>query len=290
MQTGQNGGAPRSVLDTALEVLETLSKSERRVAEEIISNPHRFAESSMATAARQSGVSEPTIRRVAHSLGFSGFKALQRALTQELAVGLPAALSEIDPNDEAAGVLVKVFDRILSSLSHLRAELDPTVLEKAVLALIEAKAVVCVGFGGARIVAEDAAIKLAILGVPVIVPTDTHALYSTIAQSAEGTLVFAFSNSGETRDTVRIVELAASRGFTIIALTGEAESNVANLATISIAAETPENTDLYAPSASRIAALAVIDTIAGMLAIGLSPEHWDRYTQMKVGLLGFKTS
>lgn len=278
-----------SVLDIAMAALPRLSKSERRVAEEIISNPHRFAEQSMARAAQQSSVSAPTVRRVAQSLGYPGFKALQRALTQELAVGLPAAFSEISAEDDLSSIVVKVFDRILTGLSRVRSDVSLPSLNQAVEALIRAQSAIFLGVGGSKVVALDASQKFAILRVPMLLPGDSHDYFMAISMAPPRTVVLAFSNSGETSDTVRLAQLARSRGLTLIAVTGEAESTLARDADISITAEVSENSDLYAPSASRMAALAVVDVLSAAVTVRLKSDHWEDFKHMKVGLLDYKT-
>lgn len=278
-----------SVLDSAVAALPNLSKSERRVAEQIVSDPHRFAEQSMARAAEEAGVSAPTVRRVAQSLGYPGFKALQRALTQELAVGLPAAFSEISSEDDLSSITVKIFDRILTGLSRVRAEVSLSSLNQAVEELIRAQSVIFLGVGGSKVIALDASQKFAILRVPLLLPGDSHDYFMAISMAPARTLVLAFSNSGETSDTVRLAQLARSRGLTVVAVTGEAESTLARDADISITAEVSENSDLYAPSASRMAALALVDVLAAAVTVRLKSDHWEDFKHMKVGLLEYKT-
>lgn len=110
-----------------------------------------------------------------------------------------------------------------------------------------------------------------------------------ISMAPARTLVLAFSNSGETSDTVRLAQLARSRGLTVVAVTGEAESTLARDADISITAEVSENSDLYAPSASRMAALALVDVLAAAVTVRLKSDHWEDFKHMKVGLLEYKT-
>lgn len=56
--------------------LDTLSKSERKVAEIILAAPAQAIHSSIATLAQQAAVSEPTVNRFCRSMETRGFPIL----------------------------------------------------------------------------------------------------------------------------------------------------------------------------------------------------------------------
>ena len=67
--------------------LDALSKSERKVAEQILAAPQQAMHSSIATLARAAEVSEPTVNRFCHRMGTRGFPDFKLRLAQSLAKG-----------------------------------------------------------------------------------------------------------------------------------------------------------------------------------------------------------
>lgn len=72
-----------------------LTPAERRVAEVVEGDPSAVAFGTVATLARQSGTSGPTVVRLATRLGFEGFGELQSAVQSELAAQLRPAAERI---------------------------------------------------------------------------------------------------------------------------------------------------------------------------------------------------
>ena len=86
----------QSMLDRISLHVDTLSRSERKVAEAILADPSAFTEYTMARAADVAGVSEPTVMRFALSMGCDGYQAFKIALAKSLALGMPVTFSAID--------------------------------------------------------------------------------------------------------------------------------------------------------------------------------------------------
>ena len=59
---------------------------------------------------------------------------------------------------------------------------------------------------------------------------------------------------------------------------------------IVILVETLENTNIYTPTISRIAALAVIDTLSTAVALRRGDDHIERFTEMKRQLRYLRTT
>lgn len=75
---------PNNLLE-ALESKQTkLSKSERKVAEVILSDPGKAIRSSIASLAKSAGVSEPTVNRFCRSMNCSGFPDFKLHLAQKI--------------------------------------------------------------------------------------------------------------------------------------------------------------------------------------------------------------
>lgn len=282
-------GEQSSLLDRISQRLHDVSPSERKVADLILRDPVSFTSLTMARAAEAAGVSEPTVMRLALSLGCDGFQSLKMALAQAVALGMPVTFSAIDSLDSVGAIARKVFDHSITSLDRARSALDVAKVEQAVELLVAAPSVVFVGFGGSSIIAVDGAGKFAVFGRPLLALSDPHQAFMAIATLPPQAVVIAISNSGRTAYTIRLAELAKSRGLPVIAITGTDEAPLFAIADVPIVVRTFEDTEIYTPTASRIAGLAVIDILSAAVAIRRGDEHREEFRAMKTAMLEFKT-
>ena len=95
-----------------------------------------------------------------------------------------------------------------------------------------------------------------------------------------GDVAFMISNTGTTRSIIEIARIARDNGATVICLTGS-ESPLTYYSDVALIVETLENTNMYTPTISRIAALVVIDILSTSVAMRRPEEQRARVQQMK---------
>jgi len=269
--------------------LTTLRTSERKVALLAANDPQMVVRSTMAAVAEAAGVSEPTVMRFATGLGFDGFQAFKLGLAQALALGMPVTHSALALDDDLPELASKIFDHTISSLDRARRYIDSNALADAVTALLNATAIVFVGFGASAIIAQDAEQKFALFGVPCSAPVDPHQQFMAVTMSDAGAVIVAISNTGRTTSVIRVASEAQKRGLTVIGLSGE-DSPLLKHCAVGIIVKTFEDTDIYTPTVSRLAGLVVVDILATAVAMKRGPVHLDRLRVMKEGLAGFRSN
>jgi RpiR family carbohydrate utilization transcriptional regulator len=259
---------------TLLELVTTrhdrLRPSERKVAGAVLANPIGAVDLNIAGLAAAAGVSEPTVVRFCAALGFEGYRAFKIALAQAVALGLPAENASIRRTDSAADLVAKVFQRTISSLDRARHGLDPTAVDLAINQLASASDLLFLGLGASGIVAQDALQRAALFGLPCAAPADAHIQYMAAALAKPGTVVIAISETAGTLETVRSAAAAKRAGAKVVALTGN-EGPLSALADIELRSPTFEDTELFTPTVSRLAALVVIDILASGVAMRRPP-------------------
>lgn len=268
--------------------MPSLRRSEKKVAELVASDPGFVVAGTMATVAEASGVSVPTVMRFSTALGYEGFNQFRMALAQSLALGLPATISTVSVNDSTGVMASKVFDHSISSLDRARRYLDEDEIGRAVDTIIGARSLIFAGLGASGIIAQDAAQKAPLFGVPCVVPSDPHQALMTVALASAGDVLVAISNTGETSSILELVDAARNAGATVIALTGEDDNTLARAADIALVVRTFEDTDMYTPTVSRLAALVMIDVLATAVSLRRGPGHAERLTSMKEQLVAFR--
>ena len=255
------------MLERVNQSLEMLRRSERKVADVVLADPHGVVQMTLAGLADAAKVSQPTIVRFANAIGCDGFHDFRIQLAQSVALGIPATQSVIDAGDDIATTVSKIFDFSITSLDHVRRHLDLRALDLAVAALSVVRArVVFIGLGASGIVAMDAEQKFPLFGVPCAAPVDTHQQFLAASISTPATVLVAISNTGRTISILDTVRVARDRGATVIAITG-GQSPLAELSSIALIVESLDNTDVYTPTISRLAQLVVVDTLATMVLL-----------------------
>lgn len=246
--------------------LDNLRRSERKVADVVLADPHAVVRMTLAELAEAVGVSQPTIVRFANAIGCDGFHDFRIALAQSVALGIPATQSVIEARDDTATTVSKIFDFSITSLDHVRRHLDLAALEAAAQALAAAERIVFIGLGASGIVAMDAEQKFPLFGAACSAPIDTHQQFLAASVSTPSTVLVAISNTGRTVSILDTVRVARERGATVVGITG-GPSPLAELSTVALVVESLDNTDVYTPTISRLAQLVVIDALATMVLL-----------------------
>lgn len=266
-----------------------LRPSERKVADAVLADPAGTVQLSMAALARLAGVSEPTVMRFCTGLGFEGFQSFRFALAQALAIGLPVTNAAISVDDPVADMATKIFGHTLSSLDRARRSLDPDALTAAVDVLVDADDLLFVGLGASGIVAQDARQQAVLFGVPCAAPIDLHQQFMAASMLRPGGVLVAISNTGRSRPILDITAQARQKGARVVAIVGS-PSPLMDLADVGVILRTFEDTDIYTPTVSRLAALVLVDVLATAIAVRRGPEHLDRLREMKEALTVFRRS
>jgi len=165
-------------------------------------------------------------------------------------------------------VLRETARRVLTieseAVAALAAKLDPK-FEDAVELLVACKGrVVVSGMGKSGIICQKIAATLSSTGTPAYFLHPAEAVHGDIGLLVPGDVVLVVSNSGETEELVRCLELVRRVGVPIIALTGRPGSTLARYADVhvDVAVEREACALDLAPTASTTAALAMGDALA----------------------------
>jgi RpiR family carbohydrate utilization transcriptional regulator len=237
------------------------SKSERKVAEVILANPQTAIHSSIATLAKMSGVSEPTVNRFCRRLDTKGYPDFKLHLAQSLANGTPYVNRHVEENDGPEEYTHKIFESTMAALEVARQSVDIATINRAVDLLTQAQKISFFGLGASASVAHDALNKFFRFNVPVIYFEDIIMQRMSCMNSGEGDVVVLISHTGRTKSLVEIAQIARGNDATVMGITSK-DSPLAKECSLVLSLEVPEDTDMYMPMASRIAQLILIDILA----------------------------
>jgi RpiR family transcriptional regulator, carbohydrate utilization regulator len=259
------------LLDSIRTQLDSLSKSERKVALAVLEHPAQTVSQNISALAKSAQVSEPTVVRFCRTLGYDGWHEFKLKLAQGLALALPGASEQPAEDDLAADLVNKICSRSINTLLDLRNNLNPQAIQRALDILARAAKIEFYGQGTSGIVAADAQHKFFRSGVPTVAYADPaiHSIAACLLHA--GDAVVAISQRGNNPALVRSAKLARKSGADVIVL-APSGTPLADMASVLIPIDLVFNTDPYTPISARLAYLVVIDVLAVGLALRRGPE------------------
>jgi RpiR family transcriptional regulator, carbohydrate utilization regulator len=273
-------GTTQNILEVTRTLRQALRKSERKVADLVLAQPRRLLTATLAETAVMAGVSQPTVIRFCVAIGCTGFQDLKLRLAHSLALGTPATHSVLLESDQPEAIVEKIFDYTISSLDWARHHLDKNALAEAIAVLEKARSIEFFGYGASGIVARDAQQKFPLFGVPCGAQVDTHQQIMVASMMQPGDVAVVISNTGRTRSVIEIARVAKASGARVIGITGSA-SPLVEECHVALVVESLDNTNIYTPTISRIAALVVLDVLSTAVALRRDSEHQQRFQVMK---------
>jgi arabinose-5-phosphate isomerase len=151
--------------------------------------------------------------------------------------------------------------------------------ERAVVLLLHCKGrVIVTGMGKSGIICRKIAATLASTGTPAFFLHPAEAVHGDLGVIQSDDVVIAMSYSGETEELTRVLETLKRIGATLIALTGDMRSTLAQAADVALDCSVSEEACPMnlVPTASTTAALAMGDALAMTVLVekGFKPEDF----------------
>lgn len=261
-----------------------LAASEAKVIALVLADPLFVGASTTAQVAARAGVSPPSVVRAARAIGLAGFTELKI----EIARARGTTRFFTPPDALAAGattaaVLETSIRAGTDALAALGGAIALSALDQAVDALQSARQVIAFGAGPSATVASDAAFRLRAVGVTTIGIQDALSAMIATRLLGRGDAVLAVSSTGRNATTLAIADAASSAGATLIAVTNQCGTPLADLADIALVVGGAPLPAQMAAAGSRLAQLVVIDALVASLALR-DPERSQRAERAGIDL------
>ena len=234
--------------------------------EYITANPEQIVRLSVADLADLAGISDATIVRTCQKMGFSGYYELKLALAQNIANPLETTYQMVKKGDDPRTIMDKVFSNAINTLKYtLCTANNESDISRAATEISMASRVCVFAFGNSSAIAFDLQHKLLRVGIDSSCYTDPHMQIIAASYLTYKDLVFAISHSGSSKDLVESVLVAKNHGSKVVSLTNIGNSPLSRVADIHLHTASEETNYLIFAQSSRIAQLAIIDTIYSII-------------------------
>ena len=273
----------QNLINVITDALPSLNKSETKVAQVILSDPDAATQSSIATLAKKAQVSEPSVNRFCKRFNAAGFPDFKLKLAKSLASGIRFVNRNVDPDDDVTSYTPKIIDSTINTLAMVRDKISHVRVNHVVDKLIQAKRIYFFGLGASGSVARDAENKFFRFNLPVSSHDDVLMQRMLASTGGTGDVFFVISHTGRTKEVVEVAEIARGNGSTVIGLTA-IDSPLADMCTVTLDVDVPENTDEYMPMASRIVHLVILDVLATGVTLRRGPDFLPHLEKIKNSL------
>lgn len=255
------GSAPLLVRLRALR--PSLSPAEDRVAEQVLADPRGTAAKTISELAAAASTSETTVLRFSKRLGLSGYPRLRLALAEESARprALATSKTDISATDSIDDVIRKISLADSSAVEETAEQLDRDALARTAKIIANAVRVDIYGSGASAVVAADLQQKLHRIGCLAFAWNDPHIALTGAALLGPHDVAIGISHSGATRETIESISTAKAHGAHTVAITNFPLSPLAQTVDLLLTTAARETSFRSGATASRIAALTIVDCL-----------------------------
>ncbi|MBN2439049.1 MAG: MurR/RpiR family transcriptional regulator [Deltaproteobacteria bacterium] len=211
-----------------------LTKSQKMIVKYVMDNYDEVLFMTCFKLARNVGVSETSIIRLAQTLGFKGYPGMQRYLRASLKSRLSTVIrleKSISHGSSVADVFTKNIRQDIINLTRTLQEMPIKALQEAVDSILAARCVYFIGMRGAHAPALILSIYLRFLNRNVVLITPGYGdVWNSIYTIGKEDLAVAISIPRYYRLTVELLEYAHNKGAKTGAITDSALSPLARYA------------------------------------------------------------
>jgi DNA-binding MurR/RpiR family transcriptional regulator len=207
------------------EKLSNLSAGQRKVANYILKNLEAFSYGTLVKISKDVAVSETTVIRLAYSLGFDSFSAMQQFVRGEI---LNAPQTDKDPNKN--NFYGAIIAKEIHNLNQILRRTDEAYLEQVVTVIMEADMVLSAGSRAAQSSASWFANTLGHLRPNVFtLHPYMEDSFGLLAEVTKNSVLVCISFSRYSKGTYRYAKIAKDAGAALIAITDSAISPIGKL-------------------------------------------------------------
>lgn len=261
-----------AVLKKIAENLNALPESQRLLGEYILSNYREAASLSALDLGKKANVSDATVVRFAKSLGYSGYLEIKRELLKCLTMveESPSAkmIKSLSLVKQVSSAIAEVFQNDIKNIEKTFQDFSAEALDEAVKIIFSSQKVYILGLNSCASLARFLHFHLHRLQMSVqLVISGGLVMFEQLAHISGGDALVVISFPRYSRDTLNAIELARSKGASVVSITDKPYSPVAEASHVFLLAHssTPAFYNSYA------AALTVCNVL--VLSVALLDEN-----------------
>lgn len=251
----------KTVLDVIKENYSKIYTAERKVASYVLAHPTEVIDINVAELAHKSDVSDATVIRMCHHLGYKGYYQFRLSLAKD--AGRNTTSDEVVQTQQNS--ISIIFNNYAQKMIEIGESIDENALHNSIELIKKAGEVFIIGVGNTMPLVLYMGFRLGRLGIRCVYDVGPEYFLNHINLATKQDIVIAISHSGSSNQVIQGIELAKKKGMKIIAITASEQSPVYQLADYSLlSAGSAESFNCY-KSYAHLREMAVIDALLEML-------------------------
>ncbi|WP_207942133.1 hypothetical protein DOK78_002936 [Enterococcus sp. DIV2402] len=241
------------------------SDTEKKVADYFRQNSNELIKKTITHLSDEIGVSQTTIFKFVKKLGFDGFQDFKISLAVHSkssdSDSVLTAYTDITPQDTSDEVATKVLNSNIKSMNYLINSMSKEKLDNVLTMIQKCNYIHFFGIGGSSVIAYDSYQKFLRTKYRCDFTFDYHLQLMNATKLKEDDVVFLFSHSGQSVETLNFAQEVSKSQAKLIVLTGNPYSDLVRLSDESFTIYSEESKFRTESLSSRILYLTVMDII-----------------------------
>jgi len=256
--------APTSSSDLIAAVSSDLTPTERRIAEEVLTEPTLLAFGTVSDLANRVGTSRPSIVRFANKLGFDGYTQLQKHVRTDLSHQLARPSERIRRGERIAPPARTAINGAIASVF---AALEGVQLAELAAPLVRAEIVWVLSGETSKAGAHAFHSGLSMVR-PGVRSLEEHSFGTDLSDAGPGDAAVVFDFFRYRRQVTNATRVFADAGVTVVAVTDSPLSPLVELADVWCEIEVPA----IGPFDSSVPVVAIAELFVSQVARDLQDE------------------
>ncbi|GLC82557.1 sugar isomerase [Lacrimispora brassicae] len=252
----------KPVLDVIRDNYEKIFSAEKKVADFVLEHPQEAVDANVSELAKASGVSDATVVRMCHHLGYKGYYQFRLMLAKD--VGRDEG-EEIEELQNTPNPVMKIFQKYVNSLTDIAESINEEDMRSCVNLIKTCKQAHILAVGNTTPLALYLGFRLGRLGVKCTNDISPEYFLNHVNLADKEDIIIAISQSGSSRQVIQGMELAKEKGLKIMAITGYRQSPVSELADYVLISNGRKEAFDYYKNYAHLKETALIDALLELL-------------------------
>lgn len=216
----------REVLNVMREQYKKLSLAERKIADFIVKNPYKTVDCNVAELAKLSGVSDATVVRMCHHIGYTGYYQFRITLARDMGKNQYGDIK----TSNSTGEVEDFFREYAENMIAIGKRLDIQTMRNCVKLIRDCGMAHIIAVGNTIPLSQYIGFRLGRLGVKSSFGLSAEYYINHINLAEANDIIIAISKSGSSKPVLMGMELAKEKKLKSIAITSYEDSPVAKMA------------------------------------------------------------
>ncbi|WP_330362254.1 MurR/RpiR family transcriptional regulator [Lacrimispora indolis] len=262
----------KPVLEVIKDNYGKIFSAEKKVADFVLEHPQEAVDANVSELAKASGVSDATVVRMCHHLGYKGYYQFRLMLAKD--VGRDEG-EEIEELQNTPNPVMKIFQKYVNSLTAIAECIDEEDMRSCVNLIKECKQAHVLAVGNTMPLALYMGFRLGRLGVKCTYGISPEYFLNHVNLADKDDIIIAISQSGSSRQIIQGMELAREKGLKMMAITGYRQSPVSELADYVLISNGRKESFDYYKNYAHLKETALIDALLELLTNWKKIEETD---------------